>query len=90
MDERVSRGWVCVSIGGHVWNGLGVGVCVWAMGEGSVGMGVWECLDPYMKGFELIPKVSLTHIVETWVKLGNVSGPMGYKMTQTKLPMGEK
>ena len=25
------RGWVCVSIGGNGWNGLGVGVCVWAL-----------------------------------------------------------
>ena len=31
---------MCVSIGGDKWNGLGVGVCVWAMGEGGVGMGV--------------------------------------------------
>ena len=31
---------MCVSIGSHGWNGLGVGVCVLVMGEGCVGMGV--------------------------------------------------
>ena len=45
------RGWMCVSIRGHGWNGLGVGVCVWTRGEGGVGMGVWECLGPWVKGF---------------------------------------
>ena len=28
------RGWVCVSIGGHGWNGLGLGVCVLVMWRG--------------------------------------------------------
>ena len=28
-----------------------MGVCVWAMGEGGVGMGVCECLGPWLKGF---------------------------------------
>ena len=28
-----------------------MGVCVLAMGEGGVGMSVWECLGPWVKGF---------------------------------------
>ena len=28
-----------------------MGVCVWAMGKGGVGMGVSECLGPWVKGF---------------------------------------
>ena len=42
---------MCVSIGGHGGNGLGLGVCVWAMGKRGVGMGVLECLGPWVKGF---------------------------------------
>ena len=42
---------MCVSIGGHEWKGLGMGVCALAMGEGSVGMGVQECFGPSVKGF---------------------------------------
>ena len=43
--------WVCVSIGGHGWKGLGMGVWALAMGEGSVGMVVWDWLGPWVKGF---------------------------------------
>ena len=28
-----------------------MGVCVLAMGEGGVGIGVWECFGPWVKGF---------------------------------------
>ena len=28
-----------------------MGVCALAMGEGGVGMGVLECLSPWVKGF---------------------------------------
>ena len=42
------KGWVCVRIGDLWGKGLGMGVCIWAMGEGSVAMGVGECLDPYI------------------------------------------
>ena len=31
--------------------GLGVGICVWAMGKGGLGMNVCECLGPGMIGF---------------------------------------
>ena len=53
-------------------------VCVWAMGEGGVGMGVLECLGPWVKGFRVWVCVSIVgHGGERGYGWVSVSGPLG-------------
>ena len=50
---------MCVSIVGHGLKGIGIGVCVWTMGEGGIEMGICECLGPWVKGFRGWVSVSI-------------------------------